>query len=83
MGILKDLAIGAAGYALASSKDSKVVGDIIDNNINSKSLEDIIQNYARRHLEIYTVNNEFAHRLHKIAEQYEEYNYQDVYGDGF
>ena len=83
MGILKNIAIGAAGYAVASAKDSKVVGDIIDNNISSKTLEDLIKDYARRHLDIYTCDNKFAHRLHEIAKQYEEYNYDDVYGENF
>ena len=83
MGLLRDLVAGTVGYGIASAKDSKVLGDIIDNNIDSKTLEDIIQNYARRHLEIYTGNNEFAHRLHKIAEQYEEYNYNSVYGTDY
>ena len=81
MSIIKDLIVGAVGYGLASSKDSKVVGDIIDNNINNIPLEDIIKNYARRHLDIYTCDNKFAHRLHQIAKQYEEYNYNEVYKD--
>ena len=79
--LLEDLVAGAVGYGIASAKDSKVVGDIIDNNITSKSLEDIIENYAKRHLEIYTCDNTFAHRLHQIAKKYEEYNYSDVYDD--
>ena len=83
MGILKEVIAGAIGYGIASATDSKVVGDIIDNNITSKSLEEIIDNYARRHLGVYTGSNELAHRLHKIAKQYEEYNYDDVYGDEY
>jgi FKBP-type peptidyl-prolyl cis-trans isomerase (trigger factor) len=43
------------------------------------SLEDLIEEYARRY-EIYTQKNEFAHRLHQIAERYEEYDYEEVYG---
>ena len=81
MGLLRDLVSGAIGYGIASATDSKVVSDIIDNNIDSKTLEDIISNYARRHLDIYTTNNEFARRLHRIAKQYEEYNYDSVYGN--
>ena len=79
--LLENLVAGAVGYGIASAKDSKVVGDIIDNNITSKSLEDIIENYARRHLDIYTCDNNFAHRLHQIAKKYEEYNYSEVYGE--
>ena len=79
--LLENLVAGAVGYGIASAKDSKVVGDIIDNNITSKSLEDIIENYVRRHLDIYTCDNNFAHRLHQIAKKYEEYNYSEVYGE--
>ena len=32
MGLFKDIVAGAIGYGIASAKDSKVVGDIIDNN---------------------------------------------------
>lgn len=81
MSLLKDLIVGAVGYGLASSKNSKVVGDIIDNNINNIPLEDMIDNYARRHLDIYTFDNKFAHRLHKIAKKYEGCNYDEEYGD--
>ena len=45
------------------------------------TIEEIIENYARRHLEIYSCNNDFAHRLHTIAQRYEEYDYESVYGD--
>ena len=83
MGLLKDVAIGALGYGVASARNSNVVGDIIDNNITSKTLEEIISNYAKRKLDIYTQNNDFAHRLHKIAKKYEEYDYYDVYADDF
>lgn len=81
MSLLKNVVASAIGYGIASSTDSKVVGDVIDNNFKSMTLEDMIDHYARRHFDIYTVNNEFAHRLHEIAKHYEEYNYDDVYGD--
>ena len=81
--LLKDIIVGAVGYSIASAKNSKVVGDVIDTNINSMTLEDMIRDYARRHLEIYTCNNNFAHRLHEIAKQYEEYNYDEVFGLDF
>jgi hypothetical protein len=42
-------------------------------------LEDLIDEYARR-FEVYTQKNELAHHLHQIAERYEEYDYEDVYG---
>ncbi|MCF0196735.1 MAG: hypothetical protein HUK03_05810 [Bacteroidaceae bacterium] len=81
MGVLEELIAAGIGYGVASARDSKIVGDIIDNNLYSKPLEDIIKNYARRHLDITYLNNEFAHRLHMIAKQYEEHNYDDIYGD--
>ena len=81
MGLLDDIVAGAIGYGIASAKDSKVVGDIIDNNIKRMTLEEIIDNYAKRHLDIYTCDNMFADRLHTIAKKYEEYNYDSVYDD--
>ena len=82
MGLLEDVIAGAIGYGIASAKDSKVVGDIIDNCVKRMTIEEIIENYARRHLDIYSCNNDFAHRLHTIAQRYEEYDYESVYGDG-
>ena len=46
MGLLDDIVAGAIGYGIASAKDSKVVGDIIDNNIKRMTLEEIIDNYT-------------------------------------
>lgn len=81
MGIVKDIVAGAIGYGIASARDSKIVGDIIDNNIRHMTLEEMIENYAQRHLDVYTCDNRFAHRLHAIARKYEEYNYDSIYGD--
>ena len=83
MGLLDDLLAGAIGYSIASAKGSKVVGDIIDNNVKRMTLEEIIDNYAKRHLDIYTSDNKFAHKLHTIAKKYEEYDYDRVYGDSY
>ena len=81
MGLLEDLIAGVIGYGIASSQKSKVVADIIDNTFKRLTLEELIDNYARRHLDIYVSDNRFAHRLHKIAERYEEYDYDQVYGN--
>ena len=81
MGIVKDIVAGAIGYGIASAKDSKVIGDIIDNNIKHLTLEELVDNYAQRHLDIYSCDNRLAHRLHNIARKYEEYNYQSIYDD--
>ena len=83
MNLIEDIIAGAIGYGIASAKDSKAIADLIDNNIKRMTLEDIIDNYAKRHLDIYTCDNKFAHRLHTIAKKYEEYDYDRVYGDSY
>ena len=80
MNLIEDIIAGAIGYGIASAKDSKAIADLIDNNVKRMTLEDIIDNYAKRHLDIYTCDNKFAHRLHTIAKKYEEYDYDKVYG---
>lgn len=83
MNLIEDIIAGAIGYGIASAKDSKAIADLIDNNVKRMTLEDIIDNYAKRHLDIYTCDNKFAHRLHTIAKKYEEYDYDKVYGDSY
>ena len=80
MNLIEDIIAGAIGCGIASAKDSKAIADLIDNNVKRMTLEDIIDNYAKRHLDIYTCDNKFAHRLHTIAKKYEEYDYDKVYG---
>ena len=83
MGIIEDILAGAAGYTISEASKSHPLRDAIDERFNRSkqkvSLEGLIDEYARRY-EIYTSKNEFAHQLHQIAERYEEYNYEDVYG---
>jgi hypothetical protein len=79
MGLIDDIVAGAIGYGIASARDSKVVADIIDNNVKRMTLEDMIDNYAKRRLDIYTCDNRFAYRLHAIAQKYEEFNYESIY----
>lgn len=83
MGLLENMIAGAAGYAVSEASKSHPLRDAIDERLNRSkqkvSLEDLIEEYARRY-EIYTQKNEFAHRLHQIAERYEEYDYEEVYG---
>ncbi len=84
MSDLLDLAIaGAAGYAYSELSKSHNLRDRIDRKLEARkkreTLEDVIDEFARRK-GIYTQKNEFAYRLHRIAERYEEYNYEDVYG---
>ena len=83
MGLLENMIAGAAGYAVSEASKSHPLRDAIDERLNRSkqkvSLEDLIEEYARRY-EIYTQKNEFAHHLHQIAERYEEYDYEEVYG---
>ena len=83
MGLLENMIAGATGYVVSEASKSHPLRDAIDERLNRSkqkvSLEDLIEEYARRY-EIYTQKNEFAHRLHQIAERYEEYDYEGVYG---
>ena len=83
MSLIEDLLAGAIGYGISEASKSHPLRDAIDDRFNRSkqkvSLEDLIDEYARRY-DIYTQKNEFAHQLHQIAERYEEYNYEDVYG---
>ena len=80
MSLVKSLLAGAIGYGISEVSKSHPVRDAINSHYDRKiSLEDLIDEYARRY-EIYTQKNEFAHHLHQIAEKYEEYNYNEVYG---
>ena len=82
MGLLGNMIAGATGYVVSEVSKSHPLRDAIDERFNRSkqkvSLEDLIDEYARRY-EIYTQKNEFAHRLHQIAERYEEYDYEEVY----
>ena len=80
MSLVKSLLAGAIGYGISEVSKSHPVRDAINSHYDRKiSLEDLIDEYVRRY-EIYTQKNEFAHHLHQIAEKYEEYNYNEVYG---
>ena len=82
MGIIEDILAGAAGYAISEASKSHPLRDAIDERFNRSkqkvTLEDLIDGYARQH-GIYTQDNKLAHRLHQIATQYEEYDYEDLY----
>jgi hypothetical protein len=81
--IIEDILAGAAGYAVSEASKSHPLRDAIDERLNRSkqkvTLEDLIDGYARQH-GIYTQDHKLAHQLHQIAERYEEYNYEDVYG---
>lgn len=84
MSFLSHAISGAIGYSISEASKSHPLRDAIDKLFNRNqgqvTLEDIIAEYAKS-FEIYTCKNEFARHLHKIAERYEEYNYNEVYGD--
>ena len=80
MSLVKSLLAGAVGYGISEISKSHPVRDAVNNVYDRRmSLEDLIDAYARRY-EIYTGKNEFAHHLHQIAEKYEEYDYDEIYG---
>ena len=84
MGLLGNMIAGATGYVVSEVSKSHPLRYAIDERLHRSkqkvSLEELIDEYARRRYEVYTQKNEFAHRLHQIAERYEEYDYEEVYG---
>ena len=82
MGLLENVVSGAVGYGIASACKSNALTELIDQKINShnrnRTLRDLIEEYAKSR-GIYTQNNQLAHELHKLAEQYEEYDYDRYY----
>ena len=84
MGLIEEIMAGAIGYGISEASKSHPLRDAINDRFSRSkekiSLDDLIEEYARRY-EIYTCKNEFAHHLHQIARRYEEYNYDQVYGD--
>ena len=79
MGLLENMIAGATGYVVSEASKSHPLRDAIDERLNRSKQKVSLEEYARRY-EIYTQKNEFAHRLHQIAERYEEYDYEEVYG---
>ena len=80
MSLVKSLLAGAIGYGISEVSKSHPVRDAINNHYDRKvSLEDLIDEYARRY-EIYTTRNEFAHHLLQIAEKYVDFNYNEIHG---
>lgn len=75
MGFVGNLVSGVAGYAISEMSESHPVRDFCNMNLSSKSLEDIVDEYARKRLDIHGYNNDFARRLHEIARKYEDYDY--------
>lgn len=82
MGLLENVVSGVVGYGIASARKSNALTELIDQKINSrnnnKTLRDVVEEYAKSR-GIYTQNNQIAYELHKLAEQYEEYDYDRYY----
>ena len=82
MGLLGNVVSGAVGYGIASARKSNALTELIDQKINSrnnnKTLRDVVEEYAKSR-GVYTQNNQIAYELHKLAEQYEEYDYDRYY----
>ena len=82
MGLFENVVSGVVGYGIASARKSNALTELIDQKINSrnnnKTLRDVVEEYAKSR-GIYTQNNQLAYELHKIAEQYEEYDYDKQY----
>ena len=82
MGLFENVVSGVVGYGIASARKSNALTELIDQKINSrnnnKTLRDVVEEYAKSR-GIYTQNNQLAHELHKLAEQYEEYDYDRYY----
>ena len=82
MGLFENVVSGVVGYGIASARKSNALTELIDQKINScnnnKTLRDVVEEYAKSR-GVYTQNNQIAYELHKLAEQYEEYDYDRYY----
>ena len=82
MGLFENVVSGVVGYGIASARKSNALTELIDQKINSrnnnKTLRDVVEEYAKSR-GIYAQNNQIAYELHKLAEQYEEYDYDRYY----
>ena len=82
MWLLDNIAAGVAGYAVREMSKSHPLRDAIDEKLKGnkakKHLRDIIKEYANAR-GIYLFNNDFAYELHKIAQCYEGYDYDNYY----
>ena len=78
---LKEFLAGAVGYGISEVSKSHPVRDLVNEKFGKNSnqtIEDIVKKYAASQ-NIYTNNNEFAHKLHMLARYFEGYDYEDLY----
>lgn len=76
MSALGNIISAGIGYAVSEMSKSHPVKDFCDMNFSKKTIEEIVDEYARKRLDIWGYNNDFARRLHEIARRYEDYDYK-------
>lgn len=70
MGLIEDILAGATGYVVSEASKSHLVRDLVNEKFgknSNKTIEDVVKDYAASQ-NIYTNNNEFAHKIHMLAE---------------
>ena len=77
MSALGNIISAGIGYAVSEVSKSHPVRDFCDMNMSKKTIEEIVDEYAHKRLDIWGYNNDFARRLHDIARKYEDYDYKD------
>ena len=78
---LKEFLAGAVGYAVSEVSKSHPVRDLVNEKFGKNSnqtIEDVVKDYAASQ-NIYTNNNEFAHKRHRLPHCFEGYDYNDLY----
>jgi len=81
MGIIDNVIAGATGYAVSELSKSHPIRDYVNEKFGkdqNKTIEDVVKEFAASQ-NIYTNNNEFAHKLHMLARYFEGYDYEDLY----
>ena len=81
MGVLDNIISGAVGYGISEVSKSHPVRDLVNEKFGKhpkKTIEDVVKEFAASQ-NIYTNNNEFAHKLHLLARYFEGYDYEDLY----
>ena len=78
---LKEFLAGAVGYGISEVSKSHPVRDLVKEKLrknSNKTIEDVVKEFAASQ-NIYTNNNEFAHKLHILGRYFEGYDYEDLY----
>ena len=69
MDFLKDLGLVALGYGISGISESNVVADLLDNRFGGKSLEEVVDKWAKEQ-NIYSRSDYMYRELLRIAEKY-------------